>query len=79
MGIRLWSEYDVNYNMIYMTFAHFKKERISKVLDMVKGYSTFSKVLTEVVFSDVWEQRSNLISVRKYDDDWFFKKFGINF
>ena len=70
---------DVNYNMIYMAFAHFKKERISKVLDMVKSYPTFSKLLTEVIFSDVWEQRSNLISVRKYDDDWFFKKFGINF
>jgi glycosyltransferase involved in cell wall biosynthesis len=68
---------DVNYNMIYMAFAHFRQERITKVLEMVKNYSTFNKVLTEVVFSDVWEQRQYYEGIRKYDDDWFFEKFDI--
>jgi len=68
---------DVNYNMIYMAFAHFKKERITRVLEMLKNYHTFNRVLTEVIFSDVWEQRKHLNAVRKYDDDWFFTKFNI--
>ena len=68
---------DVNYNMIYLAFAHFKPERIRKILDLVKNYPAFNQVLIAVIFSDVWRQRAHYNKVRKYDDDWFFDKFNI--
>jgi hypothetical protein len=69
---------DVNYNLIYMAFVHFKAERIAKVLDLVKNYPTFSSVLVSVFFSDVWQQRKVYHQIRKHDDDWFMERFNVN-
>ncbi|WP_227763825.1 glycosyltransferase family 2 protein [Zhaonella formicivorans] len=69
---------DVNYNLLYMAFVHFKAERIARILDLLKNYPTFSQVLVSAIFSDAWKQRKYYSEVRKRDDDWYMEYFKVN-
>ncbi len=69
---------DVNYNLLRMAFSHFNDVRIQKCLNMVnKRRNTLYKSLLQQ--SNVMEQRENYFQTRKFDDDWYFNKFQIDF
>ncbi|MDS1029702.1 glycosyltransferase [Bacillota bacterium LX-D] len=69
---------DYYFNLLHMAFVHFKPERISKVVEQIKKYGHFSKILVDVMFSDAWRQRSKYKQIRKHDDDWFMETFKVN-
>jgi len=68
----------VFYNMLRTAYNHFNEERIDKCRKLI-GYPNISKIETSVLSSGALEQRKQYFSRRKYDDDWYMKKFGIPF
>ncbi|MEW6424289.1 MAG: glycosyltransferase [Bacillota bacterium] len=72
-----WS--DLIHNLLRMSFLHFNEKRIGKTIEVAKIHYGFGNVLAGLLFSDVWEKRRNYLVRRRYDDDWFMNKFGINY
>lgn len=69
----------VHYNLLRMAYSHFKNERIDKVLDLIKTSGESEKVIRSVLKGGVMEQRLHYFARRKHDDDWFMKRFEIDF
>lgn len=67
----------VQYNFLRMIFSHLSSLRISKVLEFYRDKHDFFKVLTDVMLSDVWEQRQKFLNERSRSDAWFFRRFNI--
>ncbi|MHB8171345.1 MAG: glycosyltransferase family 2 protein [Thermincolia bacterium] len=69
----------VNYNLLRMALLHFNEKRVERVIELLKNQPVIEKTLTRLFFSDVMEKRSLYRKLRLYNDDWFFRKFGISF
>ncbi|MDA8233517.1 MAG: glycosyltransferase [Clostridia bacterium] len=69
----------VNYNLLRMALLHFNEKRVERVIELLKNQPVIEKTLTRSFFSDVMEKRSLYRKLRLYNDDWFFRKFGIPF
>lgn len=67
----------VNYNLLRLACSHFGGKRLASALSLLKDQMDFEKTLAEVMLSDVWEQRRDYLTRRKYDDRWFIKRFNI--
>lgn len=67
------------YNMLRMAYSHFSNERIEKVLELISRVGSPKKINQRVLKGGAMEQRSRYLARRKHDDDWFLKKFKINF
>lgn len=65
-------------NYLRWAFKNFNENRITRVIDSVKDTPGFGSILTDVLVSDVWEQRIALHSRRKHDDDWFCDRFSLD-
>lgn len=68
----------VFFNMLRMAYSHFKEERINKCRKLIGRYY-LPQIEASVLASGVIEQRKRYFSYRKYDDDWYIKKFSIPF
>jgi len=68
----------VLHNRLRMASLHFSSSRRGRVLDALKEFPDFATALDLVSRSNAASQRSELESRRKYDDDWFFQRFGLN-
>lgn len=69
----------VHYNLLRMAYSHFNNERIDKVLDLIRTSGRPEKTIRRVLNGGALEQRLHYFARRKYDDDWFIKRFGIDF
>lgn len=69
----------VHYNLTRMAYSHFKNERIDKVLDLVESGGPSEKIIRDVLKGGAMEQRLHYFARRRYDDDWFMQRFGIDF
>jgi glycosyltransferase involved in cell wall biosynthesis len=67
---------EVQYNRLRMALLHFNHERIDQVFNHYRGVPDFTKVMLWLLESDCMERRSQLLSLRKRDDDWFFSRFN---
>jgi len=67
------------YNMLRMAYSHFKNERIEKVLDLIESVGHSKRINQRVLKGSAMEQRLQYFARRKHDDDWFMKKFNIDF
>ena len=70
---------DVLYNLLRTVFAHFNQQRTDRVIASVRSFPGFSGALRQVSSSDIWDRKSDLDLKRRYDDNWFFGKFALNF
>lgn len=70
---------DVNYNLLRMAYSHFNVARIGKCKKLIVHGKNAAQIETEVVRDRVTSQRKAYFQKRKYNDDWYFKKFNINF
>jgi glycosyltransferase involved in cell wall biosynthesis len=70
---------DVIHNGLRAAFSHFSFERTEKVVSALSYLPGFQEAYDLVIESDVQERRNVLFERRKYDDNWFFLNFGINF
>ncbi len=68
---------DISYNFLRLVYTHFHEERIERVVAAHKETPNFAEALQKVKISDIWLRRRTLALKRRYDDDWFFRTFGI--
>ncbi|WP_417897198.1 glycosyltransferase [Bacillus haimaensis] len=69
---------DVYYNLLRLAFSHFNEVRIEKCKRIITQRK--AKIIVPLVLQDgVLKQRELYIKKRKFSDDWYFRKFGIEF
>lgn len=72
---------DPIYNLLCLAYMHFNQERISKVVGRVAlqtGYSEAVKLINER-FEEIITKRNEYFETRLHDDNFFFRKFNIDF
>ncbi|EIJ81314.1 hypothetical protein PB1_00165 [Bacillus methanolicus PB1] len=69
---------DFSYNLLRLAFSHFNSFRIKKCKKMIMPDKS-STIESQVRKDGVKKQRAAYFLKRKYDDDWYFKKFNIDF
>jgi GT2 family glycosyltransferase len=65
------------HNILRMAFAHFSSDRLTRVIEVLKGYPDFPAALASMLDGDIWNQRAGLAARRVRTDDWFFNSFGM--
>jgi len=63
-------------NTLRVAFSHFKWDRVKKVVNSLKKYPNFYRGYASILFSDTLLRRRALMKKRKFDDDWFFRRFS---
>lgn len=69
---------DYYYNFLRMAYLHFTPLRIKKCKTEI-GHLDIKKIETRVLAGDVMKKREQYAKKRKFDDDWYFRKFAIPF
>jgi glycosyltransferase involved in cell wall biosynthesis len=70
---------DVDYNFLRMAYSHFNAARIGKCKKLVIDEKRSAQIEAQVLQDGVIKQRRKFLQKRKYDDNWYFAKFNINF
>ena len=65
----------VLYNKLRLASIHFGPERRQRVIAHLKQNEGFSAAMARLGSSDAEIRSSQIQSLRRYDDDWFFQKF----
>ncbi|MFM9278142.1 glycosyltransferase family 2 protein [Paenibacillus jiagnxiensis] len=68
-----------DYNMMRLAYSHFSEERIKKCENFIRRPEITKDLINDVLENGVLKQRDNYLKKRKFDDNWFFEKFSINF
>lgn len=68
-----------DFNMMRMAYSHFREERIETCKKFIRVPEKADRIIELVLEKGALEQREEYFSRRKYDDDWYFKRFNINF
>ena len=66
----------VMHNKLRLAFVHFEQDRVSRVVDALRGHKGFAAGLAQLAVGDAAEGRSLIASKRVRDDRWFFEQFG---
>ncbi|MDE3838791.1 glycosyl transferase family 2 [Bacillus methanolicus] len=69
---------DVYYNLLRMAYSHFNAVRIQKCRKLIV-HAKVKAIEAQVLQDGVNEQREAYFQKRKYNDDWYFNKFDIDF
>jgi LPS sulfotransferase NodH/GT2 family glycosyltransferase/SAM-dependent methyltransferase len=67
----------VLHNQLRLAVVHLSDDRIRKLIGCRSDNEVFPAALSRLIASDVWQRRTQLRATRRYDDDWFFRKFGM--
>ena len=70
-----WPEF--LFNRLRLAFAHFKPERLGKVVASLRDYPGFGEALALLAASDIGARRRELDLRRVRDDDWYCDTFNI--
>jgi hypothetical protein len=67
--------------MLCIAYSHFSKERLNKVINIVKNDFFFSKAAEDIKdnIDSILKQRERYFKERLYNDEFFFEKFNIPF
>lgn len=70
---------DIIYNTLCLAYSHFNKKRITKIIDILKTYDSFSDAAIQIKQKQdlIFKQREKYFNERINDDDFFFEKFNI--
>lgn len=69
---------EIHFNFLRMAFLHFNDHRIDKCKQLIHN-SNVEEIESQVLSSGALELRNQYFQQRKYDDDWYMKKFNIPF
>jgi len=61
-----------------MAYSHFNETRIAACRNLIQHVDS-SRIEEAVLADGVLEQRRQYMARRKYDDEWFMRRFGIPF
>lgn len=72
---------NVIFNILCLAYSHFRKERIIKIIDILKNDYSFSMAAADIKRDEelIFKQREKYLQERIYNDDFFFEKFNIPF
>lgn len=71
---------DLIYNYLCMAYFHFNYDNLVKTLEIFKNTSGFNIAFTKLVLNETLsKRRKEYFNKRRYDDNYFFKKFHIIF
>jgi GT2 family glycosyltransferase len=63
------------HNMLRVAAIHFDQRRIAQLVDCMRGNAAFPAAFARLSEGDAWRRRDRLRATRRYDDDWFFRRF----
>ena len=67
----------VLHNRLRMAFIHFDPARVERVLRALRIYESFPAGVAMMLDTDVLSRRTAIAGIRRFDDEWFFKKFQL--
>ena len=69
------------YNILYFAFSHFSKERIYKIINILKTNHDFSEAAKDIKINSetIFNERNTYFNECEFTDDFFFEKFNISF
>jgi GT2 family glycosyltransferase len=70
--------YAYPHNILRIASVHFNERRLARVVEQVQNWPGFPDAFAHFVASDAWRRRDQLRSRRRYDDEWFCRRFGID-
>ncbi len=70
-----WKDY--TYNLLRMASLHFDGERYERIMSSLAVKPAYYEALSALNHSDVADKRAQLRATRRYDADWFCRKFAI--
>jgi len=69
---------EVSYNLLRLAYLHFNEERLQKSKKLLKG--KYRRIIEpRVLKHGVMNKREEYFRHRKFNDDWYFRKFAIDF
>ncbi|MDW8801300.1 glycosyltransferase [Clostridium sp. A1-XYC3] len=71
---------NVQYNFLCMVYSHFGYDNLVKAIRAAKELPSFDEAMAKVIVNDnIFKQRRDYFSRRKYDENYFIQKFNIQF
>lgn len=67
----------VVHNYLRTAVVHLDGERLERVIEHYRSYPGFPRALRLVASGDTHERRAEMRAARRYDDLWFFERFGL--
>jgi len=67
----------VVHNRLRLAFIHFAPARVERVVRALRAYEAFPAGMAMMLDSDVLARRSLMAGERRFDDEWFFRKFEL--
>jgi GT2 family glycosyltransferase len=64
------------HNQLRVAFVHFGTERVARVVEQLKRFGDFAAACALLAGSNVNERRAAVQTVRQYDDNTYFARFG---
>jgi GT2 family glycosyltransferase len=66
------------HNYLRIALVHLDGDRLERVIDHYRMYPSFARALTLLAAGDTYERRAAVRAQRRYDDRWFFERFGLD-
>ena len=67
----------VVHNRLRTALVHFGPERVQRVVQALRVYDRFPAGVAMMLDTNVFARRQAITAQRKFDDDWYFRKFQI--
>ena len=64
------------HNVLRVISVHFGHQRTERVIEQLKAHAAFPAAFARLAVGDTWKRRAEIHAARRYDDDWFFERFG---
>jgi GT2 family glycosyltransferase len=65
------------HNFLRLAFLHFGRRRIRRVVGHYAKDKILPIALSRLVTGDVWDRRREFHDKRRFDDDWYFRRFNM--
>ena len=68
---------DMLHNMLRLGIVHFNRRRLRRLVAALAPNPHFAAACARVLTSDAWARREAVRAGRRYDDDWYFRRFPL--
>lgn len=68
---------DMLHNMLRLGIVHFSRPRLGQLIAALAANPHFATACARVLASDAWTRREEVRAARRYDDDWYFRRFPL--
>lgn len=68
---------DMLHNMLRLGIVHFSRPRLRRLIEALAANPYFAAASARVLVGDAWARREEVQAGRRYDDDWYFRRFPL--